>query len=354
MPHKRGKRWVASGYDKAVGRKRHLGTFDTKRQASQTEADWKLRTRATGRETCDQFAERWPIDYPRPRASTNKHNAERAKAFAEDFNGVKLADVDRPTARAWALKHRHHLSSVRAMFGDALRDGLVDRNPFAELRLPGSKGRKDIIALTERELTDLADLALEERMELGDYAPEFRAMVLFSGYVGLRPGELFALRRGDVRGQMATVERSLSSKTREIGPTKTGRSRTVIVPPAAQDALLALPPHSSGLLFTSPTDRMWSQSLHHRYWSRLRLIANRPGFDFYELRHAAATMLLERGVTPWDVAVQLGHTDGGQLVMELYGHPSEAGSRARVLAAWDAASGPTPINISGAFREQAS
>ena len=56
---------------------------------------------------------------------------------------------------------------------------------------------------------------------------------------------------------------------------------------------------------------------------------------------AAATLLLERGVTPWDVAIQLGHTDGGQLVMELYGHPSEAGARARVLAAWDAQTGPT-------------
>jgi hypothetical protein len=47
-------------------------------------------------------------------------------------------------------------------------------------------------------------------------------------------------------------------------------------------------------------------------------------------------MLLERGVTPWDVAIQLGHTDGGQLVMERYGHPSEAGARARLLAAWEA------------------
>jgi integrase len=97
---------------------------------------------------------------------------------------------------------------------------------------------------------------------------------------------------------------------------------------------------------------MWTQPFHHRYWQRLRLLANRPGLDFYELRHRAATMLLERGVTPWDVAVQLGHTDGGQLVMSLYGHPSEAGSRARLLAAWDRATGPEPI-VSGAIREQA-
>jgi hypothetical protein len=56
-------------------------------------------------------------------------------------------------------------------------------------------------------------------------------------------------------------------------------------------------------------------------------MAGRPGLDFYELRHCAATMLLERGMTPWDVAVQLGHQDGGRLVTSLYGHPSEAAAR---------------------------
>lgn len=353
MAHRRGKRWVASGYDKALRRKRHLGTFESQKEAKRVEADWQLRSRPTGQETCDAFAERWARDYPRPRQSTNLHNAERVQKFSKDFAGVKLAVVDRPAARAWALKNRASLAAVRAMFGDALRDGLIDLNPFSQLRLPGSKGRKEIVALTEQNLTDLADLVLDDRMELGEYAPEYRAMVLFSGYVGLRPGELFALRRDDVQGQMATIERSLSSKTGEIGPTKTGKTRTVIVPPAAQDAITEIPAHPSGLLFTSPTGRRWTQPLHHVYWSRLRRLANRPGFDFYELRHAAATMLLERGVTPWDVAVQLGHTDGGQLVMELYGHPSEAGSRSRILAAWDRVDGPKPIE-SGARREQAS
>ena len=64
-------------------------------------------------------------------------------------------------------------------------------------------------------------------------------------------------------------------------------------------------------------------------------------------------MLLERGATPWDVAQQLGHTDGGQLVMELYGHPSEAGARSRLLAAWGDEVEPLR-SISGARREQAS
>jgi hypothetical protein len=190
MAHRRGKRWVATGYDRATKAKRHIGTFDTKKEATNAEADWKLRTRPTGRETCDAFAERWPTDYPRPRASTNLHNMERVRRFAKDFKGIRLTDLDRPAARAWALKHPSDVPAVRAMFGDAVRDGLVgtNTNPFSELRLPQSRGRKDIVALTEADLTALADLALDPRMELGDFAAEYRAMVLWAGYVGTRPG----------------------------------------------------------------------------------------------------------------------------------------------------------------------
>jgi integrase len=352
MAHRRGKRWVATGYDKKLGRKIQLGTFDTRGEAADAEADHRLKSRPTGREMCDDFASRWTRDYPRPRASTNLHNGERVKRFADDFKGVRLADVDRPAARDWALRHKSNHAAVRAMYGDAMRDGLVEINPFAGLRLPGSRGRKDIIALTESELGALADVALTDEMELGEYGAEYRAQVLFAGYVGLRPGELFPLRRDDVQGQLCTIERSLS-RAGEIGPTKNGRPRTVIVPPVAQDALAAVPAHPSGLLFTSPRDRMWTQPSHHRYWHLLRRFAGRPGLDFYELRHAAATMLLERGMVESDVAEQLGHTDGGYLVQTVYGHRSKAGARARLLAAWGDEVEPLR-SVSGAAREQAS
>ena len=334
MPHRRGKTWVATGYDRATKAKRHIDTFATRHEAAQAEADWKLRTRPTGRETCDAFAERWMRDYPRPRESTMRTHRERTRRFARDFAGVKLTDVDRPTARAWAREHASDAPAVRAMFGDALRDGLITHNPFSELRLPQSRGRKDIVALTEAELIALADVALDPRMGLGEFASEYRALILWGGYVGTRPGETFALRRDDIAGEHVTIARSYSSHSRETTPPKNGQPRVVTIPPRALAALDDVPRHPSGLLFETPTGKPWTAVAQHRYWTLLRLLANRPGLDFYELRHCAATMLLERGATPWDVAIQLGHTDGGQLVMNRYGHPSEAGARARLLALW--------------------
>ncbi len=342
MPRKRGKRWTASGYDPALGRKRHLGTFDTHREARDAEDDWRRRAKSSSREACDKFAERWTSDYPRSRASTNRHNAERVKAFGRDFAGIRLGDIDKPTARKWAIKHQGNVPAVRAMFGDAERDGLVVINPFANLRLPGSKGRKNIVALTEPELTALAALCCDPRMELEDYGPIMEAMTLFAGYVGLRPGELYALRAEKVHKGICRIDT----------PTKTDRPRTVVVPRPAQDAIHGLPLTSSGLLFETPRGKPWTTGSHSYYWRRLRLIADRPGLAFYELRHCAATLLLERGVSPWDVAIQLGHTDGGQLVMSLYGHPSEDAARARVAAAYEADVMPLRA-ASGAKRERA-
>jgi integrase len=114
-------------------------------------------------------------------------------------------------------------------------------------------------------------------------------MALFAGYVGLRPRELFALRPEDIAGELCTIERAVSSRTGEVGPTKAGHSRVVTIPPVAQDALLDVPAHRSGLLFSGPRDRMWKQNAHHYYWARLCKLANREGFDFYELRHSRAS-----------------------------------------------------------------
>jgi hypothetical protein len=58
--------------------------------------------------------------------------------------------------------------------------------------------------------------------------------------------------------------------------------------------------------------------------------------DQNERRHVCATLLLERGLRRADVAVRLGHTDGGRLVQILYGHPDEERALDRLLTAFSA------------------
>ncbi len=53
-------------------------------------------------------------------------------------------------------------------------------------------------------------------------------MVLCAAYVGLRPGELFALERSDIRADEVEIRQSLD-KTGQIKKPKNGKERVVIL-----------------------------------------------------------------------------------------------------------------------------
>ena len=332
---KRGKGYGVSVYDPAVKRKRWIGTYQTLRDAREAERDAGRRKLSSSRITCREFVERWLTDYPRPAAATRRNYRYGLRGFVQDFGHVRLVDLDRPSARAWALKHpQSNVRAARAMLNDAINDGLhPGPNPFANLRLEQPRGRKDLTALTEKELHALADCALKV---LGEYGPTFRAMILFAGYVGLRPGELFALERADVGRDEVAIRRNLDG-TGQLKLPKNNRERVVILPPPAREALQDVPPRLDvSWLFVTKYGRQFKKSSLLYYWNPVRAVFGRPGMDFYELRHFCATHLLELGVSHADVAVQLGHTDGGALVMSTYGHPSEDLARERLKRAYGA------------------
>jgi integrase len=219
---------------------------------------------------------------------------------------------------------------------DARRDGVCEENPRSNLRLRQSRGRKDIVALTESEVHELAAVAAAAH---GGYGPEVRAMVLVLAYTGVRPGELCALRWDDLGAgeRELHVRRSLDVTGSEKLP-KNGKGRIITVPPVALAAMLAMPRLlADGYIFHTVQGRRLSKSSLWYAWRPVRIAwtaSGRRGLDLYELRHAAATTLLERGVAHADVAVQLGHEDGGALVMSRYGHPSRDSARRRLKLAF--------------------
>jgi hypothetical protein len=113
-------RWVAKIVVK--GEQRWLGTFERKADARQAEdvERSKLAKGLWSLETCDSFALRWVADYPRPKDTSNRYNEERVRQFAIDFMDLPLRDMDRPTARRWAMANPGRLNSVSAMFTDAM------------------------------------------------------------------------------------------------------------------------------------------------------------------------------------------------------------------------------------------
>jgi integrase len=297
-----------------------------------------------GEETCDSFAERWPDDYRRGKRgrlrgeSTVEHNRQRAKGFGTEYKGRPLRSIGRTEARAWANAHRATVPALRAMFGDALEDGLCDANPFAKLGLEQSKGREDIVVLTRDELDEL--VALARRMHGERFGIEAAAMILWAAYTCMRPGETFAARYSLLDGDTYDLRWQFNSKVgRETAP-KHNSTGVIYVPEPAQRAVLDKPRRlGDDLMFRTKRRRQFRQVTLHFAWAPVRdaFTAQLPEthhlrqrlavdpddrLDFYELRHFGASYMLNvLELEPWVIAEQLRHSDGGALVVELYGHP---------------------------------
>ena len=322
---KRGSRYGVRVY--ARGNQVWIGTFHKLSDARAAERSALQSPMSPHGMTVSEFIARWKEHYARPRASTNRHNSYMLKPFEEAFGKRRMADIERHEAKTFATSRSSSVPAVRAMFNDALDEQVVKTNPFANLRLTQSRGRKDLEVISEADLADLADRSLDL---FGNYGSTFRSLVLFAAWTAIRPGELFALRWRDLSGDEMVIRHSLSS-TGEVTRPKNGRTRRVVLPPQAREALTSMPRRTDAdYVFTNASGERLSKTSHYYYWNALRCGAARPGMDFYELRHFAATWLLENGATDSDVAIQLGHTDGGALVRSTYGHPSEDAARDRL------------------------
>jgi integrase len=179
--------------------------------------------------------------------------------------------------------------------------GLIDSNPLTGVRR------------SARELTvdppTVADVA-----RLVALAPEpVDRMILVAAYSGLRVSELAALEARDVEpGWPARLH---------VRCGKGGFERHSLLFGPGIAGLEGMP--EVGRVFRRPLSRVgWDRKSINRVWVRVREEAGLPECRFHDLRHFCATWLLDRGASDLDVAVQLGHRDGGELVRRRYGHPS--------------------------------
>ena len=305
------------------------------------EAERRYRDRLEARrtdETCASFAERW-LRSGRDR-SLLRASSTRMRPGASPLTSAPtpLGEVERLSARTWALGVPRNLSKIiGTMYEDARNVGIVESNPFSNLRLPVTEKTEEIHPPTLDEYRRLLDACAV----LGGYGAEFRAAIQFAAWTGIRAGELHALQWDDIDGELSGVRRSRKPDG-SIGSPKNGRERKIALLPPAQvlDDVPAGPTRSSSTrragsrsrraITTTPGGRCEPrrESVQERSEHGLRDIR------WHDLRHFCATQLLEMGLDHFAVSVQLGHEDGGALVMSRYGHPSKDAARERLLAAF--------------------
>lgn len=200
------------------------------------------------------------------------------------------------------------LQKLRAMFDEAIEDGLLDRNPARRVKNPKPRVRHD----------PMEPLSIAEQAALLNAAEgQDRNFISVLLGTGVRPGEALALRRKDVDiKQRKLVISGSIGRHGEEAPTKTKGSARVIdllevVAPVAlalRDQL-AIPPGVRGLLFTNQSHALLNlTNWRDRVWS---VVVTRAGIAYrspYVCRHTYAVRMLEAGYDPVYVARQMGHT----------------------------------------------
>jgi integrase len=324
------------------GKYRWIGTYESEADAHEAEAAAKLRP-AKQVPTVKQWADVWLSDYARPAPATQRTYRYAVKQIVARIGSRRMDDIDRPEARKIAGEvPRNTVYVARTMWADAVGDGVCEHNPWTGMRLRGSPGRKDIDALTPEEIASLARSAEEVH---GEYGREAAAIIVTLAYTTMRPAELCALRWSDVDFERDEIRVVLSLDA--LGNEKSrkkGVACVIALAPQVRTALAGVPRRTdSPHVFHSIRGRRLNKSNIQYQWGKVRahwMGAGGRETTLYELRHAGATLLIEAGLDPSQVALQLGHRDGGRLVTRLYGHPNEDRVRDRIRMAYGSMTDP--------------
>ena len=344
------KRWRGRVLDQRTGKQvaphKIIGgptTYATQRRAERAEDEARdaLLGIAERGATVREFWTDWTSSplWARPSESTNIHNRERTQSFVESYGDRPIATIDATVVAQW-LKDGANIGTVdalRAFFNDARKPQagmLVDRNPFAGLGLHHSRGRKDLQppdqATTARMIAAADELT----------PPSFAAYLLTAVWSAARPGELDALRWTDLdfTAEEIRIERQWNVKVRKFTPPKHGSRRTIAMTAPVRERLLNLP-RESEWVFTTVRGHHYTPSTRNHHWNRVRAACGIGNVSLYlATRHFYGWYALNvLDLPPHVIALHLGHTDGGRLVRELYGHQtrrSPASASARPSDRW--------------------
>ncbi len=244
------------------------------------------------------------------------------------WTGKTLPEATPGALRDWigafgvtAKRARNLLIPLRSMFEDALNDQVIEFNPFDRISLD------KLLRQTSKASDYEADpyTRAEQSALIAAARPDERPMLEFWFETGLRPGELFALRRAkvDVEARKVRIDMNFVAKTDKLPKTAAG-IRTVDLSDqalaAAQAQLARLPATVEHLWLNPRTGEPWESDaqLRKTLWKPLCDRAEVTYRNPYQVRHTFASTHLTDGANPWYIADQLGHADV-EMVYRVYG-----------------------------------
>jgi len=232
-------------------------------------------------------------------------------------------------------------SCLRSALSDAVEDELIDANPLAGWTYSVKQQLKPKDKEQEGEV-DPFDAA-EQAALLAATSGQYRNLLQFAFWTGLRTSELVALEWGDIdwlRGEVR-VSRGLTKAAKEAEVPKTAAGvRDVKLLPMALAALRAQKAFTyiaGAQIFHDPRYGQpfdGDQAIRKSFWIPATRKAGVRYRRPYQSRHTYASMMLSAGEHPMWVAKQMGHTDWS-MIARVYGKwidkDGDAGQRANAM-----------------------
>ena len=243
------------------------------------------------------------------------------------FGNREIGSIERPEIRRLvadlsstglsANTVRNALNVVKGVCSHGVEAGALRSSPAAGVAAPRGCRREMTVATTEQ----VAEIAENVPLDHG-------TLILTAAYTGLRAGELFALRVGDLdlmRGRVH-VRRAVAEVRGELvtGVPKSGRERTVSLPPFLRELLAShvmdVATDPEALVFRSRSGaQLRISNFYPRIFRPAADQAGLPELRFHDLRHTCVAFLIESGAHPRAIMERLGHSSVA-VTLDTYGH----------------------------------
>ncbi len=199
------------------------------------------------------------------------------------------------------------LAFLKRMYNIAnLQDKFQDKNPVMQIKFLHQEDRPERI------------LSLKEERRLLQASPEHIANIIICALnTGMRRGEMLSLKWDKVNLEHGYI-------ILESALTKTKKTRRVSINSILKNLLIKLESNKqSDYVFTNEHGKEYSNinSLVYLFNTSLKR-ADIKGFRFHDLRHTAATRMIEAGVPLFAVGQILGHSNPKTTMR--YAHPDQS------------------------------
>lgn len=174
----------------------------------------------------------------------------------------------------------HYYVALRHIFSHAIRDGMIESNPFAGMSVKRVSGRKEFLSIDE----------IQSLMSVECSNADVKRAFLFSCFTGLRLGDVGKLDSDQVRDGFLYYTQS-----------KTGAQERLRLPALALELISGV----TGRLFVLPAYKQLRRCLAS--WVRGAGITKR--ITYHCSRHTFATLQLTLGTDIFTVSKLLGHSD---------------------------------------------